>query len=405
MHQSRFIIAGSCIDGSGTLARKDVFLEIRGGIITAMGKKADLPEYNPDMIDDLSHCTIVPPLVDCSVSLTRSPSIDPQVQTAFSHIDDAQKTRLFEQHIRYLHDHGVLGAADSTTLPAFIRAYQKKAAKERLINLYSSAEDCLDFIKVDYSMDIAAVGTLQQAMSREFLRHRMEQHQGKKKIVVANGAQAVTDALLAGCDAIEQGYQMGEDNLKKMAAAQVLWIPSLLRAKNGVDSTGSGGDVCCRFSLRYVAPGKAQPGMESFWKQILAGQLEQLRRARELGVPTAVGTGAGNIGIIHGESVVEEIKLFIKAGYSLEEAIHCASKQGADFFAMERIGPLRVGKPATFVVTRGTPHQLPRKMAYLENIYDNGVPSSSYRKNPVKVVTSRAGAPTTNTTANGNSPS
>jgi imidazolonepropionase-like amidohydrolase len=214
---------------------------------------------------------------------------------------------------------------------------------------------------------------------------RILQHRGgKKAVVVANGQQQVEEALEAGCDAIEQGYGMGEDNLRKMAEKDVLWIPSVLRAKNALDGASSGGDVCCRFSHRYVAPGKPVPGAEAFWKKMLAEQLSQLRFARKLGVTTAVGTGAGNVGILHGESMVEEMKLFIKAGYSLEETIRCASENGARFFGMEKLGMLTVGRQAIFLITRGTVKQLPRKLSYLEGIYVDGVPSNTYRKNPVK---------------------
>jgi imidazolonepropionase-like amidohydrolase len=177
---------------------------------------------------------------------------------------------------------------------------------------------------------------------------------------------------------------MGEDNLRKMAERNVLWIPSVLRAKNALDGAAGGGDVCCRFSHRYVAPGKPVPGAEAFWKKMLAGQLAQLRLAGELGVTTAVGTGAGSVGILHGESMVEEMKLFIKAGYSLEETIRCASENGAGFFGMEKLGMLTVGRKATFLIARGIPQQLPRKLSYLEGIYVDGAPSSTYRKNPVR---------------------
>jgi imidazolonepropionase-like amidohydrolase len=177
---------------------------------------------------------------------------------------------------------------------------------------------------------------------------------------------------------------MGEANLKKMAAQEVLWIPSVLRAKNGLDSASGGGEVACRFSTRYVAPGKPNPGAEAFWRKMLADQLAQLRLARKLGVKTAVGTGAGSVGILHGESVAEEMKLFIKAGYSLEETIRCGSENGARFFGMEELGALTVGRKATFLIARGTVQQLPRKIAYLEGIYVDGAPSGAYRKNPVK---------------------
>ncbi len=146
----------------------------------------------------------------------------------------------------------------------------------------------------------------------------------------------------------------------------------------------AGGDVSCRFSQRYVAPGKPDPGAEAFWKKMLAEQLTQLRLARELGVKTAVGTGAGSVGILHGESMAEEMKLFIKAGYSLAETIRCASENGAGFFGMEKLGALTVGRKATFLITRGTVQQLPRKLSYLEGIYVDGEPSATYHKNPVK---------------------
>ena len=161
---------------------------------------------------------------------------------------------------------------------------------------------------------------------------------------------------------------MGEENLQEMAKKNVLWIPSVLIAKNGLLGSGSGGDVMCRFSMRYVAPGKGNPIAETFWKKMVAEQLTQLRLAKKLGVKTVMGTGAGSVGILHGESVVEEMKLFIKAGYSLEETIHCASDIGAGFFGMGNLGSLTVGRKATFLITRGTVQQLPRKLAYLEGI-------------------------------------
>ncbi len=177
-----------------------------------------------------------------------------------------------------------------------------------------------------------------------------------------------------------------EDNLRKMAEKNVLWIPSVLRSKNALDSASTSGNVCCRFSLRYVAPGKPVPGAETFWKKMLAEQLTQLRFAKKIGVTTAVGTGAGSIGILHGESMVEEMKLFIKAGYSLEETIQCASENGSRFFGMENLGTLTVGRKATFLIARGTVKQLPRKLSYLEGIYVDGAPSITYHKNLVKTV-------------------
>ena len=397
MGGTRFILAGRFIDGSGADVRRNVFLAVKDTIITAIGSAADLPRNDGAAIDDFSHCTILPALVDCSVSLSRSPSVDRRVRLSAEEAGFAKKTAMLERHINDCHAHGVQGVADSDDIANLVERYQEGLAQESIIDIRTSGrlcrsrQDCsagnsagCDFLKLGYSGNIEDEEAPYPRFNHEDLC-RILQHRGEKKaVVVANGLQQVEEALEAGCDAIEQGYAMGEDNLRKMAEKDVLWIPSVLRAKNGLDGAGTGGNVGCRFSLRYVAPGKPVPGAEAFWKKMLSEQITQLRFARKLGVKTAVGTGAGSVGILHGESMVEEMKLFIKAGYSREETIRCASENGAGFFGMEKLGTLTVGRKATFLITRGTVKQLPRKLSYIEGIYVDGVPSITYRKNPVR---------------------
>jgi imidazolonepropionase-like amidohydrolase len=398
MAATRFIVAGSFIDGSGAAVRRNVFLAVKDGIITAIGSAKDLPRNEGAAIDDLSHCTIVPALVDCSVSLSRSPSVDSMVRESAAEAGFVKKAAMLAQHIRYCHLYGVLGVADNDDITELVKLYQPGMPRESIIALRTSGgfcrsrQDCAagnpaggDFLKIGYSANIEDEEEAPYPrLNHEDLCRLLQHKGGKKAVVVANGPHQVEEALNAGCDAIEQGYAMGEDNLRKMAEQDVLWIPSVLRAKNALDSAGSGGDVSCRFSTRYVAPGKAVPGAEAFWQKMLAEQLAQLRFAKKLGVKTAMGTGAGSVGILHGETMVEEMKLFIKAGYLLEEAIRCASENGAGFFGMEKLGALIVGRQATFLIARGTAKQLPRKLSYLEGIYINGAPSATYRKNPVK---------------------
>jgi len=383
MGGTRFIVAGSFIDGSGVAVRKNVFLAVKDGIIAAIGPAEDLPDGDGAAIDDFSHCIIVPALVDCSVSLSRSPAVDRRARIPKEENGIVKKTAMVQQHIRYCHAHGVLGVADSGDENGLAKQYQAEMGQSSGITIRTSGED---FIRIRYSGNIEDEKTAEPGLNHENLCHILQHRGGKKAVVVANGRQQVAEALAAGCDAIEQGYGMGEDNLRKMADKDVLWIPSLLRAKNALDSASGGGDVCCRFSTRYVAPGKPVPGAEVFWKKMLAEQFSQLHLAGELGVTTAVGTGAGSVGILHGESVAEEMKLFIKAGFSLVEAFRCASENGAGFFGMENLGPLMVGRKATFLIARGTVQQQPRKLSYLEGIYVNGAPSAAYRKNPVRTV-------------------
>lgn len=356
----KYIVAGRFIDGTGAPVQRNIVLKVKGGIIVEIGSADGLSRHDGMVIEDLSHGTVLPALIDCNVSLLRSSAVE-IVEQVSSGVDAA---KIVARHIDDCLAHGVQGVVDNTDVSHLVEEYGRKR-----IDIRSSGED---FLKITYSSTIGAEDAPSPQLSNDDLRHIITGAGGKKVVVVANGRQPVAEALAAGCDAIEQGYDMGETNLRAMAARNVMWIPSVLRAKNGVDGASSGGSVCCRFSLRYVAPGKPIAGAEQFWRKVLDEQLQQLSLARELEITTALGTGAGNVGLLHGESMVEEMKLFIKAGYCLEEAIKCGSENGARFFDMSRLGVLAVGRPATFLVTRGTVKQLPRKLAYLEALYVDG---------------------------------
>ena len=113
MDRTRFIVAGSFIDGNGADVRRNVFLAVKDTIITAIGSAADLPSHDGAEIDDFSYCTILPALVDCSVSLSRSPSVDRRVRLAAEEACFKKKAAMLERHIRYCHTYGVLGMVDS----------------------------------------------------------------------------------------------------------------------------------------------------------------------------------------------------------------------------------------------------------------------------------------------------
>ena len=393
MSEIRVITAGRLIDGTGQQVQRGVQLLVQDGTITKiLSAGEDDAPYN-SAVTDLSHCTLLPALVDCSVSLQSSPSIvDTPVSPA---MDEPARQETLLRHLRYCYSHGVLGVAESGLNRQEIdRLLQSEAARWEQMEIRTSGPQAQppealqpaaagnDFIRVYYSEPVEDTAHPPTLLTEEELTLLIQHNPQKKVVVVVNGKQKVQEALAAGCDGIEQGYGMGKANLQTMAAKGILWIPNAVRAKNELDGASGGGEVCCRFSARYVAPGKPIPGAKEFWEKTLAEQLEQLDMARKFGVPVGVGTGGGCTGILHGESMVEEMKLFCKAGFSIEETIRSASTVGADFFNMRQVCPLTPGNKATFLVTRGTVKQLPRKLAYLEDIYINGIASPAYSKHP-----------------------
>ena len=190
MGATRYIVAGSFIDGSGGAVRRDVFLQITDTIITAIGSAADLPRHDGEAIDDFSHCIIVPPLVDCSVSLSRSPSVDSRVRLAAEEAGLTEKSAMLERHIRYCHAYGVLGVADSDDLSGLVAQYRERTAPGSSIDIRTSGPLCrssqncaatnpvsTDFLKIGYSPNIedqeAPSPRLTQEELGRILQHRV----------------------------------------------------------------------------------------------------------------------------------------------------------------------------------------------------------------------------------------
>jgi imidazolonepropionase-like amidohydrolase len=183
---------------------------------------------------------------------------------------------------------------------------------------------------------------------------RAARRRGRPVMVHANGRLPVELALRAGCSSIEHGYFMGEDNLKRMADARIFWAPTA-------------------FAMKALSE-RLPPAQSETASRNLEHQLAQIARAREIGVPTAVGTDAGGFGIRHGEAFTEELKLFAQAGFSPEEIIRCAAAEGARLLGLEReLGVLRKGMPAGFVVVPGSPACIPESLDRVRAVYFRGV--------------------------------
>lgn len=344
---------GACIDGSGGDIQKNICIDVDQGGIVAVKSQADCK--NDRHTVDLSHCTVVPALHDCFVRLAVSSATNAALRTMQKSYSYEQTEQLIQQNIHYCHSHGVLGAIDFDDLRGFTGAYfhqnddSRVSASSLILRSPSSSEDHSGFL--DYTPRITQL--LQGSI-------------GDVRVALANGKRNIDEAIQSGCNAVVQGLEMTESLLKKMADKNMVWIPNLVNAKLMVE--GGRGDE------------------KSAFRRIMKDHMSLVNRARMMGVKVGMGTGSGCSGIIHGESAVDEIKLLQQCGFSLSEAIQCASSVGAELCGKRQCGMIKKGYKATFLVARGVASQLPRKLSYLENIYIAGSPSRDYRKNPVKTV-------------------
>jgi hypothetical protein len=163
-------------------------------------------------------------------------------------------------------------------------------------------------------------------------------------MVHANGARPVGDALAAGCRSIEHGFFMGTANLERMARQAVTWVPTAVTMQGCAEHSDPGS----------IAHDVSRRNLEH--------QLAQLRQAHALGVDVAAGTDAGTIGVHHGRALKDEIALLTTAGFSLAEAIRCATLNGARLLGLPDSGELAAGRQATLVALAGGPETFPENM-------------------------------------------
>jgi imidazolonepropionase-like amidohydrolase len=82
-------------------------------------------------------------------------------------------------------------------------------------------------------------------------------------------------------------------------------------------------------------------------------------------------TGYG--GVIAGFGDQREVELLVEAGFTPLEAIHIATENGADFLGVgDRIGTMKPGKQADFIVVRGKPDQRIADIESVETVFKNG---------------------------------
>jgi imidazolonepropionase-like amidohydrolase len=386
------IHAGWLIDGSGAAVQSQMRLGLENGVIQSVRKITEpMPDSTKrDMpVLDLSGCTLLPGLVDCHVHLAISPIArrSPSVNRAEG--QNRFRGRILKHLNQYL-DRGVLAVRDGGDPGSSVLLYKANPGTEdhpvhlcvsgkawhrpgrygHLIGCALSADLTLaetileekkgvDHIKIVNSglnsLTCFAKETEPQFDSAELKAAvRAARQRGLKTMVHANGKIPVKIAVDAGCDSIEHGFFMGEENLYRMADRGVTWVPTAFTMKALGDPMGRN-----RVDLDVV-------------QKNLEHQIKQIQTARQIGVRIALGTDAGSAGVVHGQAVIEEMRIFLDAGYPIEKAVRCATHNGALLMNLPRLGQLKENMPATFIAVKGAPSQLPESLNQIKMIYYEG---------------------------------
>jgi predicted amidohydrolase YtcJ len=201
----------------------------------------------------------------------------------------------------------------------------------------------------------------------QFDQEKLEQavtaarRRGLPIMVHANGSLPVQGAVAAGCSSIEHGFFMGRENMQRMADSGAVWVPTAATMKAYSDYLEKQGH---RSDLSFG----------EISRKNLEHQLEQIGIARQMEVTLALGTDAGSPGVRHGYGIKMELALFVDAGYSVEEAIRCASRNGAKLMGLNDRGKLAPGMRADFMAIETDPEKVPENLHRITHRVVGGEP-------------------------------
>jgi imidazolonepropionase-like amidohydrolase len=385
--RSKFVFAGWLIDGTGKPVRKNVMIKIHDGKFVEInqvetGLESLRQKAEVDLID-FSEYTVLPALVDSHVHLFMSGTQEFKVRQKQLEAGFEEIRPVISEHIHRHLDNGIVAVRDGgdhqghamrykeqcfelQNMPIYLKvagkAWKRQGRYGKLIGRSPEKGETLamaiqrdltglypqkpDHIKIVNSGINSLINfgkpTLPQFDSEE-LKDAIEvaADHDLSVMVHANGDEPVRLAVEAGCRSIEHGFFMGKDNLKRMADQGTFWVPTACTMKGYAETLGAE-------SPEAIAA-----------QRYLDHQVEQMALGKSLGVTMAVGTDAGSMGVHHGRAVLEELKLFVRAGFCLEEAICCASGNGAALLGIKRAGSISVSKEASFIAVKGSPAVLP----------------------------------------------
>nr|HID59853.1 hypothetical protein [Desulfobacterales bacterium] len=112
MKNSTFIFVGRLVDGTGSPVQKDVLVQVENGLIVSLKRVGNEDPRRFDLVN-LSHTTLLPPLVDTHANLFMSGNNrQHQLKAPFEVINKVVRWHLC-QHLA----HGVLAVRDGGDHP------------------------------------------------------------------------------------------------------------------------------------------------------------------------------------------------------------------------------------------------------------------------------------------------
>jgi imidazolonepropionase-like amidohydrolase len=167
---------------------------------------------------------------------------------------------------------------------------------------------------------------------------------GRKVVVHARGREATLYAARAGVDLVFHAYYLDDECIDALLRSGSAIGPTLTFPRNIVDFT------------RPTEPAWLKGRIGDVQREYETA-CENLRRARQAGIPMMTGSDSGFAVTPYGEWHAREIELFVDdLGFTPAEALRAATAVTAGFMAgAGSVGVLEAGRAADFIAVQGSP--------------------------------------------------
>jgi len=220
-----------------------------------------------------------------------------------------------------------------------------------------------DYIKIMVE-DGAAFGTSLPVVPREVVAAVVEaaHERGVMAVVHTFSAAATRVAVEAGADGVTHLHYdevISDELLNRMRDQGMFVITTLsITASNASDGAGPRLGADPRVAPRLDEAWRENLGREFGWGADLSKALRSVGLLHETGVDLLAGTDAahlGALGVAHGASLHDELRLLEAGGLTPLEALTAATRTTADRFGLTDRGRIEPGATADLLLVHGDP--------------------------------------------------
>ncbi len=198
----------------------------------------------------------------------------------------------------------------------------------------------------------------------EIHQFRQAAHAQQKHLMAhASGELGVGYAIEGGVDTVEHGFFITDDQLARMRARNISWVPTFSPVQEQVDHA----DLM----------GWTGPTLDNLHR-ILENHARSLQKALARGVNVLVGSDSGSCGVAHGAGLFYEMELLERAGMPTLEIL-CQATHGNNrvLTGNRPFGSLEKGFKPRFIVTLDNPLETVRNLQRERLVVFDGAAESS----------------------------